>query len=908
MTKYQFASLSDFLHDNRGGNTSAVDLSENEYLCSLLRCLYDDPDNNHMTTPWITLVLGAETLDRLPFPPSFEDFRGNPEEPNSGLAGQLHDKLKDLSLAEAVQTANFTWNLLLDRSSFRTPDAADKEPRERQEPYEPLVLRLIHACATLNTAYFFTKSALLLPVSINEDQPVGVQDNSLQLTAIESDYWKRASKAMDDLVTNLNQAINNPAEYWEHLHSSTSEPMPHLDAKVFDETQWPEVKSLCTSIQDKLANTSDNQPRPAISSRECRIITQIAWFYLVESLRPSREHTSYPDWDELLVAVGTAHSDRPEHEANDNASLFEYDEAIAAIKDLLNPVTKLRNQRLWAYKEDVAELARLQKEKLTKFTSGDDEALQSVMTAITEIKKTIAQRSESDAAFDTYADLLCAQSDVASYAREISAKLNNENPATGAARTKKIKVTEAEAVAEARDLTAPKENPQNEPKLGQQSTTGYLQAPPPVLFVTTLDIQTELSFWYHNPPRPFLVILPVNLVINKPVIQGSAVWLGYVVDPRLARGTVADNEEIALRAIQQPASNSIFLLNDDDWHNILPPDLTPRHCLQGGCEPPESPADSDEDKIELDVCYNTMYENGNCMPIIVKLCGSPLVELPQLPTSPFDCSSTKEIKAAWDEWKKFNQQTYRAWDLASNVQGFGGYITKMRKILKESPKLDEDPIPKESPKPDEYPIPKFRHRIILDEHQAIEASLREVSGINVNDTSGKSTAITTLDNPSAEAPKQPLQQLPRDFTVGNEYYWRYWMMLGVPAFSVALRYRTISQLIRSWLTTATTVPDKNASILTKPGGRRILKRLGVAVNRQPLGKSVRDLLEIDECDTVTADCRDFTTHLADYVIHLRSAIDAQPYYRPTDKREAPVDTSTWQSTGCSIPKIKRGQK
>ena len=887
MTKYHFDSLSEFLQDNRG-STNFLELPEDGYLCSLLRCLYDTLDK--MTTPWITLVLGAEVLDRLPARPSLHDFKGTPDDPNGGLAGQLYAQL-GLSPEEAMHTANFTWNLLLDRSSFRDDTAPDVTDQESvRAPYEPLVLRLIHACATLNTAYFFTKSALLLPVSTNEDQAVGMRDRSLQFTPIERAYWQRASDAMADLVENLKKAIKNPAKYWKDFHNSTSEPIPHSDiSKVFDETQWPEVQSLCKNIQSLLEDALDTEARPAISSRECRIITQIAWFYLVESLRPSKEHTSYPDWDELLVAVGTAHSDRPGHEANDNASLFEYDEAVDAIQRLLNPVTKLRNQRLWEYEEAVRKRAKKQKDR-EDIAPGDDKALLDALNSIKTLDEIIAQRSESDKAFDTYADLLCAQSDVAAYAREINDTLMR-GTSSGHSAAEQVNTVEsvspdaaaAEALAKIDDFLSRKEDPQSEQ---DSSLPTYLQAPPPVLYVTTLDIQTELSLWYHNPPRPFLVVVPVNLVIETPIVQGRAAWLGYVVDPRLARGTANDDQDSALRAIQQPTPDSTFLLNEDDWHKILPSDLIPTDCL-----PDDPPADLDK-SIVLDACYSKGYEDGACMPIVVKLCGSPLVELPQLPEVPGKCLTDAETKIAYDTWTK---HFTRAWDLASTVLGFGEYITQMRKTP-------------DKPPDDAYknPVPKFSHRIILDEHQAIETSLREVS--DIVDTSAKATATTESDNPSAEAPKQPLQRLPKDFAVGNDDYWRYWMVLGVPAFNVALRYRTISQLIRSWFETATAVPDKNASILAPTGGRRILKRLGVAVNRQPLGKSVSDLLEIDECDTVAADCRDLTAHFADYVIHLRTAVEARPYYRPKDGKESPVDTSTWQPTGCSTPQIKRGQK
>lgn len=305
----------------------------------------------------------------------------------------------------------------------------------------------------------------------------------------------------------------------------------------------------------------------------------------------------------------------------------------------------------------------------------------------------------------------------------------------------------------------------------------------PTAFVTTFDVELEMALRFYHPDQPFVVAVPVHLLdrfdkhTTDPRERATSMWLAYVVRP---------SERGLLEAVTRPA--------DSDWFVLSSSQLTDVKGQQEG--------------LHVDVLPEDVRSLAD-LPFVVRLSGSPLVDLPDLGEP--------------DRWNEATDRLRRrAVALASGSVGKDGAHGQKRSSARASAQLDRRPV-------------RFVHAPLLEEHHSLRLSLPEI-----------------------EMKEGSARGLPRELTnLQHDGFRRYWLLLGVQLSDSVVRLRLMAQFI-------------SAGLMHSDGTYRRPLRYGMAMNRTRLSARATDLLQWSEFDIVGGDLEDMTAQLSHYSDHLKT--------------------------------------
>ena len=240
-----------------------------------------------------------------------------------------------------------------------------------------------------------------------------------------------------------------------------------------------------------------------------------------------------------------------------------------------------------------------------------------------------------------------------------------------------------------------------------------LRPPPAVAYVTTFDVELEMALRHNYPELPFVVAVPANAIEQRDegkLSRATSMWLAYVVRP---------SQRNLVDAVTKPEDGDWFVLSGQDIDLVakdpkkrLPPTLYPEG-------------------------VRTLGE----MPFIVKLAGSPLVDLPSI-----------------DSWE----------------EAPSAFTSQVVNVANPKMKVDAPAADTSAEEPME---PRFylSHALLLEEHHSLRYSLPEVVK-----ESGRGLPLSLSCN------------------VMNGH-WRYWTLLGVQMSDPIIRYRLVAQMISAGL-------------------------------------------------------------------------------------------------------------
>lgn len=771
-----YPDVASYLRDRR---TDGALADEDPRICHTLARISGATDDPYELTvkgvgipiPWVTLVLGREVLDSLPPRPQRSEFLVNLK---AKLLTAERVQVRGARFPvepEAGDIAEFAWTLLQSRDSFRPGDSEGHEGTAPNQPeYDQIQLNVVIAAYAVTRAYFFSKLIQHAPVNRGADEFVAINDQDFDeganLPRPDEAYWKRAEAALRRVKASLEAAKSQ--KDWGHANHRGA----HRDHFwIIGEL----AGLLLTSLREG-----------TVSSGGLLLLTEIAWHYLVDTLRSPAAPDTYPDWAEQLIAIDIQTDSHGAHRAPRRSRLsgieplgVAYDVASTAIKNQLDATTLHRSERLHAAQQLVR--------------SGHNDSLQTHERAYWAYCEVLAAQAEVSARAKRNRETpppppppaaSPSESNIGSEWRTFTEVLD-DLPGLGGGATTAEPLGEVQrwdqatpGGPEAPDpASATRPGSQDEPEERSDDLGSDAQAmqsvPYPVAVVTMFDIELELAMW-HFYHKPFMVILPVNVVYSGGgVYKGQQAWVGYIIRPTSNATGATD----AVEAICKPKPDSFFLIQSSS------PTLA---------------------KVSPRIVSDKL--SGSDLPIIVKLCGSPLVTLPGGPNILSTDQTplfTQMVQSS--QFPRIQSYLERASGEAATMAG------RPRRATGSGIQL--------------------RHGLVIEDFHAMVAALPEAN------------AESTL-------------ALPADLRASvSRGYWRYWTMLGVDVSDSALRYRLIGQMLGSTF---------------GPGRPREQRRLGVALNRKrSLDRKARSLLRWKQIELIEDDPLSFTEQLLHYKDHLR---------------------------------------
>lgn len=234
--------------------------------------------------PWLTLVLGSETLaPSLRYPP--EKVADRVAEQFRQLAAQ--NPRDELTEYDTRSVRMFILSLF--NSRVGTEVIADEDPAADADMlnYPSRQLRLFHAAATLNATYFFTKAVNAAPVNRWEDEPARLQVPGG--SAIDRDgYLKRRWDQASKVITSFKKAMRGDGR---------------AEDQAEDQTESLALQALCDRILQRLGDDE-------IGSDNLLALTEAAWYFLTLELVTKQPgagtpgNSGYLTWTDLLIPVG----------------------------------------------------------------------------------------------------------------------------------------------------------------------------------------------------------------------------------------------------------------------------------------------------------------------------------------------------------------------------------------------------------------------------------------------------------------------------------------------------------------------------------------------------------------------------------------------------------------------------
>ena len=702
-TPYQ--TIRDFLEDKRRSDVLDVQAD----FCHVLARIADelvpfdlDQENpGGIPVPWVTPVLGASMHNSLPPRIEREYFF-------SSLANQIESTKSMLEIQddEVVDVARFGWMLIESRDSFN--DSLNKPNYPNRLCFEDYQVAILVAVFSVTRAYFFSKLIANAPLNREEDQIVKLTRFDLDLNVgvsrktVQNVYWERALGSLRKAC----KCVENRGDY------SANSRLGIVNNVMIQ---------MISSIQDL---------DPHISSGSLLLLSEIAWYYLISALKrasfpitqPSdfqeggaTDPDVYPNWAEQLVAI--------DMESGDDQDGLEplavvYRNALTAIRFELQPATEIRDLR-W---RDLSKLLDVHAAEVTPPSEPHDRLYWSCVQVLSEQS---SRRAE------------CLNSTLSSNHQSRHQKPPSQGH-DGSDRSAKIKTASKKVLSKpivdlADRSTRPPQSTaldigsltdQPPPRLPGLPKADMANVPLPVAVSTTFDIELELAMWYFYQ-KPYMVVLPVSLVFgDDSARKGQQAWIQYVVHPtNSSPPPKSPPSSFAIPSIQAPA--------EDIW-----PD-TQSLAIRSICAPRPDEFHLIKSDIQHGQGTNAVADSRlrDCaMPIIVKLCGSPLVYLPSNANNS-TCDGNPYLPV-FDEMNK------------------SGLFPQLS---------NTNPLR----------LPKLRHALVLEDFQAMVAAF-------------------------PEANQSSILALPPDLRISpSSGYWRYWVLLGVDLSDSALRYRLLGQMLGS---------------------------------------------------------------------------------------------------------------
>lgn len=256
------------------------------------------------------------------------------------------------------------------------------------------------------------------------------------------------------------------------------------------------------------------------------------------------------------------------------------------------------------------------------------------------------------------------------------------------------------------------------------------QSLPVSAFVTSFDIELELALTFTHPEQAFVMAIPVNLIDNLDGDEdrdraATTMWLGCVVPPA---------EQGTLERITNPGPDAWFVFGETSpGAQESDPPMPTTSKLLGSAPGIELIRRALPAKVRV---------LGD-LPIIIRLAGSPLIELPVIQHELHTLSALGKVaaqRASLDHLIDYENDDAIVWNVT------------------------QQPVELE-----------FAHATLLDEHNAIRLSLPEL-----------------ISQHRRGLPPDLLDSQARGF-------WRYWMLFGVELSDPVIRYRLVSQILGAGL-------------------------------------------------------------------------------------------------------------
>jgi len=712
--------------------------SEGPKICSALVAksgYLDAKGESGIPVPWITMVLGSEVLDSLPDKPNKDCFLSNLRTQLAEIKNARYPVSEELD-----EITEFAWNLLKSRDSFKlTNSESEKNDQldERSPRYDYVQRAVLIAAYSITKAYFFSKTVRSIPINRAADQLLDLTqmgfswpDSNEDPRTPEVVFFERAAASLEDLIGAISR-VNKPRIPDAGSSDVTQEHENKMRGVRSD--QLPTLKSLAEMMQREISKTYDTAN---VSSGSLLLLTEIARHYLVDTLRHPEAPDVYPDWAEQLIAIDI-------QAADDNTSKNDdryYDARLTGIEPLGVTYKQIRN----AIERDLEQLTVSRSNQLQEASNQPGGDLK-----------------DHDRAYRTYTEVLGAQAAICKEAKHLeetllSGRQQSNTDGTGLGGDNNVPdwlkqeeyLDEQLNIDQSNDIdnqassslgaeAVPSEDEgdrlndmdsqtftslKDEAPASEDGSDSVSMNNPPyaVAVVTTFDIELELAMW-HFYQNDFMVILPVNVIFGEVVRderdcdvleKGQQAWIGYIVHP-----TKASTGQDAVNMIRRPGKQAFFLIQSRQ---------------------------EETNAISSKIVRNVLYDST--MPIIVKLCGSPLVQLPVDKNDIFDWDpndGSDTLTLARD----FEKSKFELFDML--------YGEKGDKIKAARGNL------------------KLRHGLIIEDYQAMAAVLPEA------DTSERFALPADLRGAQSRG------------------YWRYWTLLGVNIANSALRYRLVGQMLGS---------------------------------------------------------------------------------------------------------------
>lgn len=234
--------------------------------------------------PWLTLVLGSETLaPTLRYPPAKVARRVGE------LFGALAAENTDDELTEYDRRSVELFILYLCNSRVGSEVIADEDDTADASTltYPKWQLRLFHAAATLNATYFFTKAVHAAPVNRWEDEPVTLSVPG-GARARKDDYLHKRWDQAEEAVRKLGRQVPRSTSDW---------------------IKGSAISNLCSRIQERLGCEQ-------IGADDLLALTEVAWYFLAQQLVAGESEAGasgaegYLTWTDLLIPVGFQQEER----------------------------------------------------------------------------------------------------------------------------------------------------------------------------------------------------------------------------------------------------------------------------------------------------------------------------------------------------------------------------------------------------------------------------------------------------------------------------------------------------------------------------------------------------------------------------------------------------------------------
>lgn len=218
---------------------------------------------------------------------------------------------------------------------------------------------------------------------------------------------------------------------------------------------------------------------------------------------------------------------------------------------------------------------------------------------------------------------------------------------------------------------------------GRSGSKMSAEFPPAVAFITGFDLELEMALWQLE--EPFVVMVPVHVWDTEHGRSGSLAWLAYEATPQVER---------------RPDDEYRGLVSGGTWRlqtSRLDPRLGDR-------------------------------------PIVVRMSGCPLLELPR------------------DDGEPTDEESCRSTETLRDLRAALGYSRDDARV-------------------------GVQHAVVIDEYSAMQVSLADLHGSRPDDDS-------TIE----------YRGLPRELSGEGGYNPRYWMAFGVQVSDSAIRFRLFSQI------------------------------------------------------------------------------------------------------------------